>query len=59
MKRIFSTLVIVNILRQIPAKQLLSVSTFEDDGAGKGGRELERTQRATERINLSFPGTKW
>lgn len=60
MKQMFLTLILVTILGGMSGKQLLSVSTFDDDdGTGKPGKELERSQRATERINLSFPGTKW
>lgn len=40
-------------------QSLKSDTTFDDEMEGSARNKIERNRAAEERINLSFPGTKW
>lgn len=60
-KLLFLFLIISQNVKLFSAKQSLqTVMTFEEMSEyEKSNSRIERGRKAEERINLSFPGTKW
>lgn len=59
MVKLSVVLIAIILVRNAVLKQTLKYETTFSDESEMSKTAIERNRQADERINLSFPGTKW